>query len=280
MIVLKDANGRFPDTNGAIFLASLADALISSRRGVQQGLKQSNNGTDAVNDVDIAAGYALSDDLKNRLALPATHVKQIDVAFTEYTAIGTASGGRDSADNLTGAKWFRNYLVGGSGKNDQCFLSTSDTPTLPSGFTAKQRIGWLHWDGSTIRGFVQTGDKVEWKSPVLDYNTTNPGTARVVATLTVPPNSEALINVQLVTGAGGASALYVMNPAVNDEAPSDTVAPLSSLRAAASETRTLGPIRVQADASSRVAFKLSFSDASTIVRIATIGYVERRGRDD
>lgn len=218
-------------TSGQVLTSAGAGNLptftsIGLPTGYLTGLKVSNNGSDAVNDIDIASGKARSDGDAADLTLASTHVKQIDVTFAEYSSIGTASGGRDSGDNLTGAKWFRVYLIGGSGKNTQAFISTSSSPTLPSGFTWKRRIDFIYWNGSTIVGFKRMGNWRRWNTPTLDVDTSTLGTTATNFALNLPTGYRWWVMGPVFTNANAAGGLHVASADVTDSAPSASAAPL------------------------------------------------------
>ncbi len=264
----SDAKVSFSETQGILPLGYLS------------GLTLANNGSDATNDLDIAAGAARADDDLADLRLTATNVKQLDVTFSEYSAIGTPSGGRDSSDNLTGAKTFHVFLIGGSGKNTQGFFSTSLSPTLPPGFTRKRRVGSILWNGSTIVAFVQDGSYFRLKASVLDVSVTTPGTAAVLATLSVPAgiNVHALINASYADGVANAD-LNISDPSANDEAPSKTAAPLGTLwggNVGPTLVNTVGSLRVRTNTSSQVRYRAGASSANAVVRIATLGWIDER----
>jgi hypothetical protein len=166
--------------------ADIPPPSLVAPRGYIDGFVVSNDTTDAVNDIRVSAGLARDDGDAANLSTTATILKQLDVVFAEYSAPGTASGGRASADNLTGAKWFHVFLIGGSGKNTQPFFATSLTPTLPSGFTVKRRVGSIYWTGTAIRAFLQMGDEFLWMQPIYDGNPVGVFTTGALVSLSVP----------------------------------------------------------------------------------------------
>lgn len=261
-------------------ITAAASGVVTLPRSYLAGLRLSNNGTDATNDIDIAAGICRSSANANDLTLAATNVKQIDVAFAEYVSIGTASGGRDSSDNLTGAKWFNVYVIGGSGKNDQGFFSTSASPTLPSGFTYSRRIGSIYWTGSTIKAFTQTGDMVHWTAPLLDVDVSNLGGTTTSYTLTTPTGVKCQAIVNITVGDGTAAVrIYVHSPDNADDAASATATPLASAWVVVNTANSSsGPHMIMTGTTSNI--RAVSSDTNTTLKIATLGYVDRRGRDD
>lgn len=241
--------------------------------GYLRGLVISNSGADATNDINLDAGSARDDANTLDLVVAATIVKQIDVAFAEYSSPGTASGGRDSADNLTGSKWFHVFMIGGTGKNTQPFFSTSLSPTLPSGFTAKRRVTSVYWTGSAIRSFFMNGRRVEWLSaPTLDVDTSALSTTSVSSTVSVPTGVRTLAHLHgLGSNASTACIVFVRNPSTTDLAPSASATPLGQLVANANQIAA-GQINVQTNTSAQVAYRAS--NASTTLRLATIGWTE------
>jgi hypothetical protein len=244
-------------------------------RGYIDGFVLANNAGDAVNDIDVAPGAARDDANAADLAAAATVVKQLDAAFAEYAAPGTPSGGRDPADNLTGAKWFHVYVIGGAGKNPQPYLSTATAPTLPSGFTSKRRVGSVRWDGAAVVPFSQRGEEFLWKDPPLDVDVTNFGTLAVLRTLTVPIGFivEAIMNVYQ----SGSNKAYLSSPSVNDEVGSITVGPLSTFVVSANNLGARTSVRT--DASAQIRTRFDTSGTGETLRIATLGWTDHRGKD-
>lgn len=255
-------------------------------RGYIDGFTLSNNGTDATNDIDAAAGSARDDANGNDLTTTATIVKQLDVAFAEYSVPSTASGGRNSADGLADGTWHV-FMIGGAGKNTQPFFSTSLAPTLPSGFTFKRRVGSILRTAGAIVGFVQLGDEFLRKASILDVEAANPGTSAVTRTLSIPTGVA-----HWWIGAAGVfsgtnnvtayfSALdqndeaahgYLATPAV---APGFTVVGGVGVFAWGFSGRTL----IRTNTSAQVRSRLSVSGASDRIAMVTYGWVDQRGRN-
>lgn len=141
-----------------------------------------NNATDVVNDIDFSGGTWKSDDGTDDLQLSTSWTKQLDAVFAE----GNNLGMRAPADNLTGAKWFFAWVIGGSGKTSQPFASTSASPTLPAGFTLKRRVGWIRWNGSAIEQFTHIDNRFYFRTWVNDVAAALPPTTRTLYSVTVP----------------------------------------------------------------------------------------------
>lgn len=240
--------------------------------GYLNGFLQSNNTTDATNDIDVASGSAKASNGVDDLTTTQTIVKQIDVAFAEYSSPGTASGGRDSADNLTIAKTFHIHMIGGSGKNTQPFFSTSLAPTLPSGFTFRRRVGSLYWTGSAIKAFVQVGQSEWlWTTPVLDVNTSAASTSGTTASLTLPSGIRARsrLNVRVFCAAS-AGNVYLSTPDQSNDTPSGTAAPLGF----GGNTNFVYQIQATVVTNTSAQIRYRALNASTELLIATLGWVD------
>jgi|CXWL01.1.fsa_nt_gi hypothetical protein len=249
------------------------------------GCTLSNNGTDATNDIDATAGEAASDDalLADRVLMALSALtKQLDAAW----AVGNNAGGRMSAAAIADGT-YHVWIIQrpDTGVVDWGFDVSATAPTMPANYTKKRRIGSILREAGAIVAFVQTGDLFQRKSPVLDVNATNPGVSAVSRTLSVPIGIEveALLNVILVNSSAGASTtahLYLSPLSANDEAPSLTAAPLATIRASGlADNSDDAPVRIMTNASGQIRSRLTASDASTIMRIALSGHIDRRGRE-
>jgi hypothetical protein len=211
--------GKLADAEKVKTYAALA-GVTALPRGYFSGFTLSNNAGDASHDIDVAAGAARDDANAMNLVTSATIVKQTDVAFAEYSLPGTASGGMDSATALTGSPApVHVFMIGGAGKNTQPFCSTNIAPNLPTGFTNKDYVNSLWWDGSALLPFKQRGrDEIQLTTPPNALSTTNPATtARTITLASFPTGVELLAKVSLLvlttTAAAttGLSALDVTN---------------------------------------------------------------------
>jgi hypothetical protein len=116
----------------------------------------------------------------------------------------------------------------------------------------------------------------------VDVGVNNPGTSAVLRTLSVPVGISVMahLNVRMEEGAGG-GLLYLSDPAASDQAASATVSPLStlSLGVGAGTSHVLSAqARVRTNTSAQIRHRHGSSDASTVIRIATLGWIDTRGR--
>lgn len=187
-------------------------------RGYLFGGEISYNVTDVVNDLDIAAGVAASDDTTPVLMVWTSVTRQLDVAY------GTGSGGRfDSA--IADGTWHifacfngSNTIIGFS----QSLVPTS-APNYPSGYTKYRRIGSRVRMSGSLRRVTQRGDRHILYDPVVQ----NGGSAIAVTTsaalLTlsgVPTGIEVDVRLEAsFTSATVTSGALITSPLVNDPTP-------------------------------------------------------------
>ncbi|MBX5143217.1 hypothetical protein HJB79_31405 [Rhizobium lentis] len=143
--------------NGTAFYAFVSgEATIGPAiQGHLYGLTLSNNGSDATNDIDIAVGSAASDGTTAYLmTLASALTKRLDAAW----AVGTGNGGLD-----TGAIADTTYHVwliqrSDTGVVDALFSTSATSPTMPTNYDRKRRIGSIIRESAAIVAFRQTGD--------------------------------------------------------------------------------------------------------------------------
>ena len=118
-----------------------------------------SNGTDTVNDINVGAGVCRDSTDTYDITISAT-TKQLDAAWVA----GTNVGGRDTgaiSDN-----WWHVFAIynPGTGVSDVLFSLSLVSPTYPSGYTAKRRIGSILRNATYggIRQFYQAGDFFQW----------------------------------------------------------------------------------------------------------------------
>lgn len=250
-------------------------------RSYLAGLELANNATDADHDIDIAAGAARSDDDTVDMILSSTLVKQIDAAWV----VGTNQGGLDTG-TVAADTWYYLWLIKRTDTNvvDALFSTDSAAPTMPTNYNKKRRIGAVLTDSvANIIAFTQIGDEFLWKDPPLDIDVTNPGTAAVLRSLSVPSLSGGQVWAYMnlaVSDTAATNVWYFSSPDVNDEAPVFNVAPLFTLGNQVTAESAGTPAWIRTNASGQIRSRASGSGANTTLRIATLGWMDRRGRDD
>lgn len=293
-IVLKSSNANAAVNFSAapkVALMALADDLSPApQKGYLYGLTLSNNATDATNDIDITTGEATDSTGAVVMKLTSALTKQLDAGW----AAGTGTGMRNSAAAIANGTYHIYLVAKANGAAADIYAHTSQLASVAVGalqvetggadYLYARRLGAIQRVSGAILAFVQHGDQFRLKTPILDTNATNPGTSAVLRSLSVPNaiNVIAQVNAQLVVTSGDAinSSCYLSDPDQADLAPSLTAAPLSTIQGLL-QTSSFAAVfsgGVRTDTSGRIRSRLSGSAANTVLRIATIGWDDHRGR--
>ena len=205
------------------------------------------------------------------ITLAAAISKRLDAAW----AAGTGEGGLDTGSKTTGA-WYSVWLIGkADGTADALFSLEATAPTMPSGYGYKRRLGWVLTDGSgNILAFRQAGDRFCWKAPRQDAAGVTLSATAGLLTLSVPPASVARDRGARLARLGGPlrAVLLARRP---DIAASATVHNARCLTNGGAQTAAL---EIPADASSRIRHRADAA-STTLAELMTLGWIDRRGRD-
>jgi hypothetical protein len=230
----------------------------------------------------ISAGVATDDSHSTVMSLPSTG------KTTAAWATGGGVGGLDTGSiaNNTG---YHVWVIGKTdGTVDALISLSASAPTMPSGYTLKRRIGWAKTNGSAQwLKFKQLGDTFLWDAAVFDVGASNPGAVAASRTLSVPTGVEveAIINGGVYnTGTGVATGVLFSSLHQSDVAPAETTAPFFnsgglSANATGGVRSSYTQARVITNTSGQIRTRLLASDASVTLYIATVGWVDNRGKD-
>lgn len=238
------------------------------------GLKLSNNGSDANNDIDIAVGRVVAGTGDYNLILTSALTKQLDATW----AVGTNQGGLDTGSKAN-STWYHVWVIGRVDTHvvDVLFSTSATAPTMPTNYTKKRRIGAVKTNSSgNLLAFVQYDDTFLWASPpALDIDGTLAATRANYNLVSVPGgvNVEAIFNLYWVGAA--ARSVYFSNPSFTDVAPSTTATPLGQTATITTNPDT-ATIRQMTDTSQNISAR--GSGAATAFRIAVLGWVDPRGK--
>lgn len=249
------------------------------------GFTLSNNASDANNDIDIAAGQCM-DSTNTTIITGADITKRLDASWQ----VGSNQGGLDTGSEAN-STWYHVWAIKrtDTGVVDVLFSASATAPTMPSGYDRKRRLGAVRNNGSgNILAFHQYGDRFYLDTPLLDISASSPGTAAVSRTLTTPlgVKTRALLNAAYLAntfapGANFNAGWYLSSLDAVDVAASTTAVPLGSVLGSISDTadQIFGSyIEVMTNTSSQIRSRATYSDAAVIVRLATLGWVDERGR--
>lgn len=248
----------------------LLSALAALPTGYLHGLTLANNGSDATNDIDIAAGKCRSDDDTQDMVLAASLTKRLDAAW----AVGTNQGGRDTGSIADG--WWHKWLIKrtDTGVVDALYSTSPTSPTMPANYDKKRRIGSIYRTGGAIKAFKQYGDTILWVTPVRDVNVTNLSTSRVLYPLTVPTGFRIEPLFRHTVSHGSGAIVLIQSPDETDAAPSATDAPLFTAFVSTYIVDNYVPIIT--DTSGQIAARSHASNTTLI--LVTTGYRDHRGR--
>ena len=186
------------------------------------------------------------------------------------------------ATGLT-ANVFSLSLTNGGAAIDTTGSSQSGThyargqPILPSGYTVYRRVWSIRRSSNINRLYTQWGDRCYWQSPLLDINTTAPGTAlrQDSFAASVPYGHRTLAMIRLYTGDNAVNIIF-RGPGSADSAISGTAAPLfdHGTNAALTGFKHFVPTNNTAI----IEWKCNVASSLNGVRMATEGYIDYRGR--
>lgn len=291
LVNTQDAHIRYDLANDVFILLGYTRstaATVVAPRGYIDGFRiDRDSGGDTDHDLRIAEGIARSDDDTQTLTLTGGNpalVKQIDVPWAESSG-ATPAGGFPSGLSLTPDTWYHVLAIRrtSDGQIDAGFDTDAAGSNLLADATAygtPRRIGSVLTDGSSnLTPFRQRdgGDTFLWQDPPLDVDVSNLSTTATNFTLSVPIDFQmlALCNVFVSQGSNNSRNVYIRPPAIDDEAPSNSAAPLQTAHKSSPE---IHPYKVELETNASGTVAARSSGSSTVLRIATLGYVDPRGK--
>lgn len=243
--------------------------ISSILKGHIFGLTLSNNGTDATNDIDIAAGEAASTETNPVLMVLASALtKRLDASW----AVGTGNGGLDTGSiaNTTYHIWL--IQRSDTGVVDALFSTSATSPTMPANYDRKRRIGSIVRASNAILAFTHNGDIFLLSTPQL-VNSTAVNTSVVDLAFSVPAGItiEILANIYAINSNG--SCVWVFySPFIGGSiglANTNLVSQSSSIGVSGQFRFLTNNANVKA---------VSNTATGGTVNHATIGWVDTRGR--
>lgn len=245
-------------------------ALINaaSLSGFLSGLELSTAGSSTT--FSISIGAATDSSNTDLMALTSAYSKT-----TASWAVGSGNGSLDTG-SIAINTWYHVYLIKrpDTGVVDVLISTSATTPTMPTNYTLKRRIGSIRTNASSQWvQFTQVGDTFVWLNAVADISSATTA-SRVLSALTVPTgvSVEALMRVNGNGGGGGSTFTYVVSPLENDSAPSSTNStifmPTSSANA--------GNVNAITNTSAQIAVRSNNTLGS--LSVTTYGWIDRRGK--
>jgi hypothetical protein len=251
--------------------ASARAALLIAPKGHLWGLTLSNNTTDPAADIDIAAGEAADAD-GNLMVLASTLTKKIDALWS----VGN-NGGRDTGSWVTGTWHLFLIQRSDTGVVDALFSLSATSPTMPTNYDRKRRIGSVICTPGTIVPFTQRGDYFLLKTSVTDYNATA-SQSWTLRALTVPTGIRVrpLLTGYVTLGSSVAALNFAL--ADGDDASTPT-APLWFIKGMyASDGAFTTTDQIFTNTSAQIRLQTVFSGTASNVGFDTRGWIDTRGR--
>ena len=185
---------------------------VSLPRGYLNGLTLSTAGSSI--SFGIAPGVATSDDATTPMKLAVAYSKTVSV-----WAVGSNNGSLDTG-SIAGNTWYHVFLIEriDTGVVDVLVSLSSTTPTLPTSYTAKRRIGSMKTDGTgQWVKFKQIGPTFLWDADAADVvGAAITGNSAILQTISTPPGirTKAIINAAYTAGSVG-NGLKIYSPDVS-----------------------------------------------------------------
>jgi len=169
-----------------------------------------SNGTDAVNDINIAAGTCKSSGNDTDFILATALGKRSDAVWAEGGTTGTPLGGFPSG--LSGGvpvndTWYRIFAIWRpTGQIDAGFDTSTNAANLladATNYTKYRQIGWIRYGTATIVPFRQVGDNFRISELSFNYTDASPAVdTTFTRTALAPPSTIANI-LQTAVWTGG-----------------------------------------------------------------------------
>jgi hypothetical protein len=245
---------------------ALADtkSMQNALSGYLFGLTLSNDGTSPNTVIDVAAGTAMDDTSQ---ALIVAGAGSINFATT-------GAGGLD-VGTVAVNSWYHCYVIMKADGTVSWLASTSLTPTMPSGYTYKRRIGSVSTQGAAVLiPFKQTGDIFIAPTSTHDLSSVHPPTAsRSFVTLWVPRGVKvtALFRAD-ITDPTSQTAVVFTSP---DETDNPAQAGFADMANGTTFT-VAGMFQKVTNTSGQIGYR--GSSATTVLNLSTYGWVDTRGR--
>lgn len=215
------STGLDVDSSTGNVTTTISSATLS---GFLSGLELSTAGSSAT--FGIAVGSANDVGLSDMMVLGSAYTKT-----TSAWAVGTGNGALDSG-TIANNTWYHVYLIKRSdtGVVDVLVSTSASSPTMPTSYDRKRRIGSMKTNGSAQwTAFFQTGDEFIWAAMVDDAKASVGTVSRSTAILSgVPTGVVVAARFRSYFNSPG-SAQSVMFTALteNDVAVGSTVADLA-----------------------------------------------------
>lgn len=228
----------------------------------------SNNSTNPNTQIDFSTGFCYDNTTASKIISTAM-TKKLDAVF----AIGNGNGGLDTGTKAINT-WYHCFAISKAyGTSDFLFSLSVASPTMPSGFVNKRRIGSIKTNASgNICGFKQFGNYFEYTNNILlDINDSALGTSITTYTINVP--SGISVRAKLIVDVASASYAQI---AIGSGFVTDLSNRMGDTRAvAANNYSNESATEVFTNTSAQIKAISNYSGTRFIAN--TVGYTDLRG---
>lgn len=222
----------------------------------------------------IAAGQAADSTNAALLILGSAYTKT-----TSAWAVGSGNGGLDTS-SIANATWYHVWLIKrvDTGVVDVLFSTSASSPTMPTNYTLKRRIGSMRTDGSAQWiAFTQNGDEFLWSSPILDANNVTPGaTTASSLTLNVPSGVKVNALTSLFLNYVSATTYALITSLdTTDVSP----APSTGMVTTVNSSGNVGVVALSTRTNTSSQVRARFSSTGCAYYLYTLGWNDKRGKD-
>jgi hypothetical protein len=269
-IMTITGSGTFPSTGGSVLRDYIAAYTLSMAVGSSSAV--------------LNLGPGVATDTSNAISILSTTTIAKN---TNPWVVGSGNGGLLDSGTISSSAWYHAFTMqNSSGIVDWGFSSSAVQPPIPSGYLYFRRVGSAFTNTSSVwNSYTQNGPQFNLHLPVLDVNVTNPGTSASLRTMSIPAGIPvyAITNLQIIRGATN-PAVLLSDPAIPDILPSFSSAPLGQIwfpnpLGASGDGAMVGSQYIRSSSNAQIRTRVSASDGSTILRIATLGWVDERGNN-
>ena len=242
-----------------------------------------SNGTDATNDINIAAGVCRDSTNAVDITVAAMLGKQLDANW----APGATAGMRNSAAGITNTTYHIYAVAKADGTQDIYAHTSTTVATVLTALQAEsggadylyaRMIGSIIRASSSVLAFTQVGDEFIWDTAINDNASSLGSTSAVSLTLTTPAGLKCLVGFDVhAISASGFRALFTSLDQADDVMAGPGASGPSNLGSNAANADPAGSFRIMTNTSSQIRAKCTSS--SVPFYMYTRSYVHPRGRD-
>ncbi len=258
---------------------------MEALRGALHGCTLSNNGSDATNDIDIAAGMAMASGTTTfPMVLAAALTKRLDANW----AAGTNQGGRYSGAAITDTTYHVWLCATAAGAVVDVYMDPSaveatvlghlQAETGGSGYIYLRRIGSIIREAAALVAFFQTGDTFR-RASAVDRSSTS-AAASALLSLSVPGG---IVVSPICRIAILAAASVTCTVSLGSAAAGSANTIVNSVQTGAGDSTDICavvvPPIIYSNTSSQVYFEqVNTAGTPTTSSFTTYGWVDSRGR--